>query len=90
MTDRQIIRRYLAGTVRAKDGRGHAQNERACFEALLPNTTPTIAMMTAQAVRAVGEAIARRAYQPLSPAGTAPALPGPRKGLGYFHSAGCE
>ena len=59
--DREIIRRYMTGIVRAIDGRGRHANERACYEALLPHTTPTIARLTAQAARAVGEAIARRA-----------------------------
>ena len=59
MIDYEVIRRYIAGTIRAIDGRGRHANERACYEALLQNTTPTIARLTAQAARAVGEAIAK-------------------------------
>jgi hypothetical protein len=61
MTDRETLRRYIGGVIRSKDGRGKYQNELACYRALLPGTTPTIAMMCAQAARRVGEAIARRA-----------------------------
>lgn len=60
MKDTEAISRCIAGTVRAKDGRGGAQNEMALYERLLPNTTPTIATMTARAARRVGEAIARK------------------------------
>lgn len=60
-TDLESIRRGIAGTVRAKDKRGGAQNECALFERLLPNTTPTIAALTAKAARRVGEAIASKA-----------------------------
>lgn len=55
------IGRCIAGVIRAKDGRGAAQNEIALRERLLPNTTPTIAKLTAQAARRVGEVIAERA-----------------------------
>jgi hypothetical protein len=61
MTDYTVIRRYMAGVIRSKDGRGRVQNELWCYRALHPNTTPTIAFHTAQAMRAVGECIARRA-----------------------------
>ena len=61
MTDTQIIASYIAGTARSKDNRGRYQNQLWCYRALLPNTTPTIAMLCAQAARAVGETIARRA-----------------------------
>lgn len=47
-TEAKLIAYYMAGVISAKDGRGR---------------TPTIAMLTAQAVRAVGEAIAERARQ---------------------------
>lgn len=60
--DRVAIGRCIAGVVRAKDGRGRYKNE-AALEArlLIGGTTPTIARMTAQAARRVGEAIAKRA-----------------------------
>ena len=58
MTDREIIARYMRGVIRAQDGRGAARNEAELYRALVPNTTPTIARMTAAACRAVGEAIA--------------------------------
>ena len=61
MTDYTAVRRCIGGCVRAKDGRGLHQNERALYLRLLPSTTPTIARMTAQAARRVGEAIARAA-----------------------------
>lgn len=56
-SDREAIRGCIAGCVRAKDGRGLHQNEAALHARLLPHTTPTIARMTAQAARRVGEAI---------------------------------
>jgi hypothetical protein len=59
--DAKLISYYLSGVIRAKDGRGQTRNTMECYRALLPGTTPTIAMLTAQAVRAVGEAIARKA-----------------------------
>ncbi len=59
--DAQLIAHYMAGVIRAKDGRCRTRNTMECYRALLPGTTPTIAMLTAQAVRAVGEAIARKA-----------------------------
>ena len=59
--DAQLIAHYMAGVIRAKDGRGRTRNTMELYRALLPGTTPTIAMLTAQAVRAVGEAIARKA-----------------------------
>ena len=52
--DAQLIAHYMAGVIRAKDGRGRTRNTMECYRALLPGTTPTIAMLTAQAVRAVG------------------------------------
>jgi len=58
MNDRETIRHYMAGVIRARDGRGRHQNQLALYRALLPTTTPTIAMMTAQAACRVGEAIA--------------------------------
>ena len=61
MTDYTAIRRCIEQVRRARDGRGPWQAERALYRRLLPNTTPTIARMTAQAARAVGEAIARAA-----------------------------
>jgi len=61
MNEAKIIARYIAGTARSKDNRGRYQNQLWCYRALLPGTTPTIAMMCAQAARAVGETIARRA-----------------------------
>ncbi len=61
MTDLDAIKRCIAGVVRAKDGRGKWQNELALYTRLHANTTPTIAMLTAQAARKVGEAIARSA-----------------------------
>ena len=61
--DAELIARYMAGMIRAKDGRGQTRNTMECYRALLPGTTPTIGMLTAQAVRAVGEAIAERAKQ---------------------------
>ena len=57
MTDYTAIRRCIAGCVKSKDGRGRHLNQQALYERLLPTTTPTIARMTAQAARAVGEAI---------------------------------
>jgi hypothetical protein len=57
--DTDLIRRYMAGVIRSKDGRGRHLNERALYERLLPGTTPTIARATAAAVRRVGEGIAR-------------------------------
>lgn len=60
-SDRAAIRRCIAGVIRSKDGRGHFQNAAALYARLLPNTTPTIARMTAQAARAVGEVITARA-----------------------------
>lgn len=56
-SDLASIRRAIAGCVRARDGRGRAQNEMALHARLLPHTTPTIARLTARAARAVGEAI---------------------------------
>lgn len=56
-SDLDTIRRCITGTVRSKDGRGVYQNELACYTALHPNTTPTIAYLTAQAARIVGQAI---------------------------------
>ena len=61
MTDREAIRRCIAGTARAKDGRGGAKNELALYTRLHAGTTPTIAYMTATAARRVGETIAARA-----------------------------
>ena len=60
MTDYTAIRRCIAGCVRAKDGRGLYQSQQALYERLLTTTTPTIARMTAQAARVVGETIAAR------------------------------
>lgn len=60
MSDVDSIRRCIAGTMRAKDKRGGYANQIALYRRLLPDTTPTIAMMTAQAARRVGEAIAAR------------------------------
>lgn len=62
LTDEEAIRRCIAGVVRSKDRRGHHQNQ-AALEArlLIGGTTPTIARMTAQAARRVGEAIAAKA-----------------------------
>lgn len=60
-TEAKLIGYYMAGVIRAKDGRGQTRNTMECYRALLPGTTPTIAMLTAQAVLAVGEAIARKA-----------------------------
>lgn len=59
--DTKVISYYLAGVIRAQDGRGRTRNTMECYRALLPGTTPTIAMLTAQAVRAVGEAIKHQA-----------------------------
>ena len=59
--DAERIPRYMAGVIRTKDGRGRTRNTMECYRALLPGTTPTIAMLTAQAVRAVGEAIKHQA-----------------------------
>lgn len=53
----KLIARYMAGCMRAKDNRGRHQNQLALYRALLPHTTPTIAMMTAQAARRVAEVI---------------------------------
>ena len=64
--DAQLIAHYMAGVIRAKDGRGRTRNTMECYRALLPGTTPTIAMLTAQAVRAVGEAIKHRAARELT------------------------
>lgn len=61
MTDAKTIARYIAGTARSKDNRGRWQNEIWCYRALLPGTTPTIAMLCAQAARAVGETIQHQA-----------------------------
>jgi hypothetical protein len=61
MIDYTAIRRCIAGCVRAKDGRGLFQNQQALYERLLTNTTATIARATAQAARAVGEAISEKA-----------------------------
>jgi hypothetical protein len=57
--DTKLIAHYMAGCIRAKDNRGRHQNQLALYRALLPRTTPTIAMMTAQATRRVAEAICR-------------------------------
>jgi hypothetical protein len=57
MTDYTAIRRCIAGCVKSKDSRGRHLNQQALYERLLPDTTPTIARATAQAARAVGEAI---------------------------------
>ena len=59
--DAKIIARYILGTARSIDGRGAHQNELACYRALHGTTTPTIAFMTAQACRVVGQAIAKAA-----------------------------
>lgn len=53
----KLIARYMAGCMLAKDNRDRHQNQLALYRALLPNTTPTIAMMTAQAARRVAEGI---------------------------------
>lgn len=56
----KLIASYMAGCIRAKDNHGRHQNQLALYRALLPNTTPTIAMMTAQAARRVAEVICTR------------------------------
>lgn len=60
-TDLDHIRQCIAVCAAARDGRGRRYPELACYRALLPGTTPTIAMLSAQAARIVGETIARRA-----------------------------
>lgn len=63
MHNAAAIRRCIAGCVRAKDGRGRFQNQLALRERLALVTTPTIAAMTAQAARRVGEAIANHMHK---------------------------
>lgn len=61
MSDLEAIGRCIAGVARAKDGRGRWHNQAALQARLLPGTTPTIARLTAEAARRVGEAIAQAA-----------------------------
>lgn len=63
MSDIEQIRHCIARCAAAKDGRGRRYPELECYRALLHGSTPTIAMMTAQAARRVGEAIANVAQR---------------------------
>lgn len=60
LNDREAIAHYGAGMLRAQDRMGIYQNQLALYRALLPNTTPTIAMLTAQAAVAVADVIRGR------------------------------